>query len=53
MVNDLLDVANDPVGAADWWLSRNAWLDGQPSQLIGVVPDDHLLRAARALSQEV
>jgi hypothetical protein len=53
VVNDVLDVANDPVGAADWWLSRNAWLDGQPSVLIGVVPDDHLVRAARALSAEV
>ena len=52
-VNDVHDVANDPVGAADWWLSRNAWLDGQPSVLIGVVPDDHLVRAARALSAEV
>jgi hypothetical protein len=52
-VNDLLDAAGDPVGAADWWLSRNAWLDGQPSLLIGVVPDDHLVRAARALRAEV
>jgi hypothetical protein len=53
IVNDLLNAVNDPVGAADWWLSRNAWLDGQPSMLIGVVPDDHLVRAARALSAEV
>jgi len=53
VVNGLLDAAGDPVGAADWWLSRNAWLDGQPSLLIGVAPDDHLVRAARALSAEV
>lgn len=53
IVNDLLDAAGDPVGAADWWLSRNAWLNGQPSLLIGVVPDDYLVRAARALSAEV
>lgn len=53
VVNDLLDAAGDPVGAADWWLSRNAWLNGQPSQLIGVIPDDLLVRAARALSAEV
>jgi hypothetical protein len=53
VVNGLLDAEGDPVGAADWWLSRNAWLDGQPSLLIGVVPDDFLLRAARALSAEV
>jgi hypothetical protein len=52
-VNDLLDAAGDPVGAADWWLSRNGWLNGQPSQLIGVVPDDHLVRAARLLRAEV
>jgi hypothetical protein len=53
IVNELLGAANDPVGAADWWLSRNAWLGGQPSMLIGVVPDDHLIRAARALGAEV
>jgi hypothetical protein len=52
-VNDLLGAQGDPVGAADWWLSRNAWLNGQPSRLIGIVPDDHLVRAARALSAEV
>jgi hypothetical protein len=52
-VNELLDAAGDPIGAADWWLSRNAWLDGQPSLLIGVVPDDYLVRAARAVSAEV
>lgn len=52
-VNELLDAAGDPLGAADWWLSRNAWLNGQPSRLIGVVPDDHLVRAARALRAEV
>lgn len=52
-VNDLLGAHSDPVGAADWWLSRNAWLNGQPSSLIGIVPDDHLVRAARALSAEV
>ena len=52
-VNDALDAAHDPVGAADWWLSRNAWLDGQPSTLIGVVPDDRLVSAARAMSTEV
>lgn len=52
-VNQLLQAASDPVGAADWWLSRNAWLDGQPSSLIGVVPDDYLVRAARAVGAEV
>ena len=52
-VNQLLHAASDPVGAADWWLSRNAWLDGQPSLLIGEVPDDYLVRAARAVGAEV
>jgi len=52
-VNQLLHAASDPVGAADWWLSRNAWLDGQPSLLIGGVPDDYLVRAARAVGAEV
>jgi hypothetical protein len=52
-VNELLDAASDPIGAADWWLSRNTWLDGQPSLLIGVVPDDYLVRAARAVGAEV
>ena len=44
-VNQLLEAAAYPLGAADWWLSRNGWLDGQPSQLIGTIPDDHLVRA--------
>ncbi len=52
-VNQLLDAAKYPVGAADWWLSRNGWLGDQPSQLIGKVPDDHLIRAARAIRSEV
>jgi hypothetical protein len=52
-VNQLLDAAGYPLGAADWWLSRNGWLGGQPSQLIGKVPDDHLIRAARAIRSEV
>jgi hypothetical protein len=52
-VNLLLGAAEDPVGVADWWLSRNAWLDGQPSLLIGRVPDDLLVRAARVVGSEV
>ena len=34
-INQLLDAAADPVGVADWWLSRNGWLDEQPSLLLG------------------
>jgi hypothetical protein len=51
-VNDLLDASADPVAAADWWLSRNSWLGDQPSVLIGRIPDDHLVRAARAVGSE-
>ncbi|HET9967102.1 MAG TPA: hypothetical protein VFQ68_02630 [Streptosporangiaceae bacterium] len=52
-VNQLLDAAGYPLGAADWWLSRNGWLGEQPSLLIGTVPDDHLVGAARAIRSEV
>jgi len=52
-VNVLLDAARYPLGAADWWLSRNGWLGEPPSQLIGQVPDDQLIRAARATRSEV
>jgi hypothetical protein len=52
-VNYLLDAAAYPLGAADWWLSRNGWLDDQPSLLIGQVPDDRLIHAARAIRSEV
>jgi hypothetical protein len=52
-VNQLLDAAGYPLGAADWWLSRNGWLGEQPSLLIGTVPDDQLFRAAQAIRSEV
>jgi hypothetical protein len=52
-VNRELDAAAHPLGAADWWLSRNGWLGAQPSLLIGRIPDDHLIRAARAIRSEV
>jgi hypothetical protein len=52
-INELLDAATDPVGTADWWLSRNGWLDAQPSLLIGAVADDVLVQAARAIRSEV
>jgi hypothetical protein len=51
-VNRILDAARYPLGAADWWLSRNGWLDEVPSRLIGVA-DDRLVRAARAIRSEV
>lgn len=48
-VNRLLLADVDPWGAADWWLSGNAWLGGPPASLIGELPDEALSGAARAL----
>jgi len=53
IVNTLLGAETDPLGVADWWLGANAWLGGRPSDLIGDVPDELLLRAARAVTEEV
>lgn len=47
-INRLLDADEDPWGVADWWLGRNAWLDGIPAALLGHVEDDRLLAAAEA-----
>jgi hypothetical protein len=52
-VNNMLGAETDPLGVADWWLGVNAWLDGRPSDLIGGVPDELLVRAARAVTEEV
>lgn len=52
-VNGLLGAHTDPIGVADWWLSRNGWLNDRPSALIGNVPDARLVSAARAVSAEV
>lgn len=52
-VNRELDAAAYPLGAADWWLSRNGWLGEPPCQLIGQIPDEQLTRAARAIRSEV
>lgn len=51
-VNQLLHAGSDPWGVADWWLGRNARLSGVPSHLLGIVPDDDLVSAARALRWE-
>ena len=53
IVNTMLGADTDPLGVADWWLGANAWLDGRPGDLIGEVPDELLLRAARAVAEEV
>ena len=47
-INRLLDAAADPWGVADWWLGRNAWLNGIPADLLGQVDDALLVLAARA-----
>jgi hypothetical protein len=52
-VNILLAAETDPLGVADWWLGVNPWLDGRPCDLIGDIPDERLLRAARAVTEEV
>lgn len=45
-INRILDAADDPWGAADWWLGENTWLAGIPARLIGHVEDRVLTRAA-------
>jgi hypothetical protein len=49
IINAMLGAAADPIGVADWWLSRNAWLNAQPSLLLGRGADDRLLSAASAV----
>jgi hypothetical protein len=55
VINGMLGAAADPVGAAGWWLSKNGWLDAQPSLLLGRGrdADDQLISAARAVGSEV
>jgi hypothetical protein len=53
IVNTMLGAEADPLGVADWWLGANPWLDGQPSDLIGHIPDELVLRAAHAVIEEV
>ncbi|MET9735733.1 hypothetical protein ABZZ79_35430 [Streptomyces sp. NPDC006458] len=48
-VNTLLDAGRDPWGAADWWLSDNAWLRSVPAALLGAARDEELVGAARSL----
>jgi hypothetical protein len=45
-INRVLDAADDPWGAADWWLGENTWLSGAPATLIGHVADQELTQAA-------
>ncbi|MFF7371170.1 hypothetical protein [Streptomyces tricolor] len=48
-INVLLRADRDPWGAADWWLGGNRWLGGVPAELLGVLPDEALERAAAEL----
>lgn len=45
-INGILDAADDPWGAADWWLGRHARLGGVPAKLLGEIDDQVLLDAA-------
>ncbi|MFF9570774.1 hypothetical protein [Streptomyces sp. NPDC014685] len=49
-VADVLHPERDPWGAADWWLSANAWTGTAPAGLLGQGRDPELLGAARTLT---
>jgi len=50
-VNALLSADRDPWGAADWWLSANAWLGTSPASLLGTGRDHQLADTARFLME--
>ncbi|MCF3118913.1 hypothetical protein IPZ68_04195 [Streptomyces arenae] len=50
-VNTLLTADRDPWGAADWWLSANAWLGTPPANLLGTGRDRQLVDTARFLME--
>jgi hypothetical protein len=50
-VNALLGADRDPWGAADWWLSANAWLGTRPAGLLGTGRDRQLVDTARFLME--
>ncbi|MFI6011742.1 hypothetical protein ACIBAG_23490 [Streptomyces sp. NPDC051243] len=51
-VNGLLAADRDPWGAADWWLSANAWLGTSPARLLGTGRDHRLADTARFLMED-
>jgi hypothetical protein len=51
-INRILVADEDPFGAADWWLGRNGLLGDAPARLIGHVPDDLLIAAARGVAAD-
>ncbi|MFG2709913.1 DUF3168 domain-containing protein [Streptomyces goshikiensis] len=50
-INEVLRAHQDPWGAADWWLGPNHWLGTTPAEVLGSVPDDELMAAARAVGE--
>ncbi|WP_335980675.1 hypothetical protein [Streptomyces sp. CA2R106] len=51
-VNALLAAGRDPWGAADWWLSANAWLGARPVDLLGTHRERQLADAAGFLRED-
>lgn len=51
-VNAHLAADRDPWGAADWWLSDNAWLGERPARLLGTGREWQLADTARLLMEE-
>ncbi|MGI5243273.1 hypothetical protein [Dactylosporangium sp. CA-139066] len=51
-VNILLTADLDPWGAADWWISRNAWIGETPLELLRTGRDDDVVALAAAVGEE-
>ena len=52
-VNERLETAGDPWGAASWWISRHARLDARPADLVGTDRADDLVAVAEAVTELV
>jgi hypothetical protein len=48
-VNELLRTADDPWGAASWWVSLHARLGARPVDIVGTSRIDELVEAAKAV----
>ncbi|MBN9618636.1 MAG: hypothetical protein J0H43_02735, partial [Actinobacteria bacterium] len=51
-VNRRLDIGQDPLGAASWWLSPNSWLNAPPAALLGTARADEINYAAEQLDSD-
>ncbi|MFD4034125.1 hypothetical protein ACFWVP_27360 [Streptomyces sp. NPDC058637] len=51
-VNAVLAADRDPWGAADWWLSPNAWLGVSPASLVGTPDEARLPETAGSLTDQ-